>query len=80
MSKYTVMEGVDEYGSHKPVEIISGKDYFDAYDKDWLDDEEKELIESIKPDDLIICATNEGGFNGTWVNLTHVLEWLKANR
>jgi hypothetical protein len=79
MKNYKVMEGVQEYGSNRPVELITGKDFREQHGTDYLDDEEKKLIESIQPDDLIICATNEGGFNCTEVNLTQVMEWLKAN-
>jgi hypothetical protein len=82
MSKYIVMEGVQEYAENRPVELISGKDYKEQQHKNYYDDmdaEDKAIIDSIQPNDQIMCATNEGGFNGTWVNLTQVLRWLKEN-
>jgi hypothetical protein len=28
----------------------------------------------------VISASNEGGHNGTWVDLLDLIKWLRANR
>ena len=58
--------GIREYGEEYPVEIM-----------------ERIAIPNIElrgVGRLVICAINEGGYNGVSIDLLDVIEWVKKNR
>lgn len=71
MSDKKVMEGVIEYDENMPVTI-------ERITSLW--NETTGLDEKLEGDGrLVICASNEAGYNGTSVDLSGLLEWLSKN-
>lgn len=68
-TKDVSMTAIREYGEGRMVTVVNsiiGENEFHYSGKD----EER----------LVVCARNEGGYNGTVVDLLDVINWVKANR